>query len=453
MPEMICFFQDYLSAMPSSEKRDMLYKSEVEVIGSPADGRGDFPGGRFGQDISPQSDLPRHTYRALVEDLRGQFGRNAAVALSALISGGEATEAAMNLSGRGREALGRILEFSHESPERVLSWAANPENWYLVESGTSPVTLQSRVWNQFPCIVFGNGPIECAATGDPDLRVDRMEEILQSTGIYELWQDGNFGQEASCVVLDTGAGSFLQSDGVAISAVGSLSAGDLDGHGSAVIGIIRALCPKVQIESICVSQSYSGGQIWNLISGLTRLFGRKDTIVNLSLGVAPDWIRGLGPQGTGFKEALSAILSSLAAEANFPISAAGNDGIPDLRWPSAAPDSLAVGSHNASFSRSSFSNFQSESRNLVLAPGGEIRQMDGRIEGYGRYGQGLTREIYGTSFSTAVASAVACLLMRYTWFREMQVRSRISLFRNHCRENSQGFPILNIVDIGAVWPL
>jgi len=201
------------------------------------------------------------------------------------------------------------------------------------------------------------------------------------------------------------------------------------------------------------ARSTSGGQIWNLIAGLTLLHPRIGAIVNLSLGVSPEWVRGLGPQAVGFKEALSNVLASLAARQNFAISAAGNDGLPDLRWPAAAPDSRAVGSHNPAFARSSFSNFRDDAQNLILAPGGDIRQMDGRIEGFGRYGKGLTRDVFGTSFSTAVTSAVACLRMNYPWFRDMQARSRISLFKNHCRRNDQGFPILNVVDIGAVWPL
>jgi hypothetical protein len=147
------------------------------------------------------------------------------------------------------------------------------------------------------------------------------------------------------------------------------------------------------------------------------------------------------------------VLSSLALTKNFTVSAAGNDGTPDLRWPAAASDSLAVASHNAAFGLSSFSNFRSEAANLVLSPGGELRRLDGKVESFGQYGSGLAREVYGTSFSTAIASAMSCLLMDCQWFSEMQVASRISLFRNHCRRNEQRFPILNAIDIGAVWPI
>src|SRR5438477_11852277 len=57
--------------------------------------------------------------------------------------------------------------------------------------------------------------------------------------------------------------------------------------------------------------------------------------------------------------------------------------------------------------------------NFVLAPGGE--EMNGRVPGFGNYGFGLNRDVYGTSFSTAVASAVACILMEYGWFSKLNI--------------------------------
>ena len=53
----------------------------------------------------------------------------------------------------------------------------------------------------------------------------------------------------------------------------------------------------------------------------------------------------------------------------------------------------------------------------------------------------------------AVASAVACLLKAYGWFSQMNIASRISLFANLCRRNAESSPLLNIIDVGAGWPL
>lgn len=449
MSELICLFQDYLSALSPVEKMSFLRKADVRIVASAAESihrdETEANGGGF--------DVPRDSYKRLIQELRARYGRNAPSAFSALMVAGPEAEPARNLSDGTREALYYVHRLGPEAYAGSLPWAADPRNWYLVESEASPVTVQSQIGAQFPCNLFPNGPVECAAPADPSLQLERLDDVLQSTGIYGLWRHGNLGQGASCVVLDTGAEPRLMNDGVDASAVGGLSETDQDGHGTAVIGLIRAISPRTNVESICVSQSYSGGQIWNLISGLSQLYQRADTIINLSLGVSPDWVRSLGPQALGFKEALSNLLASLGARHNFAVGAAGNDGLPDLRWPAASPDALAVGSHNTAFHRSSFSNYRLDAPNLVFAPGGEVRSMDGRVEGFGRYGSGLSRDVFGTSFSTAVASAMSCLLMAYGWFQSMEPRSRISLFKNHCRQNQEGLAILNLVDVGAVWPL
>jgi len=397
------------------------------------------------------------------------FARSAAKALSAFVSAGATSEAAQNLSEPSRATLDRIAEeFNSEEfgdrdlpreirkplYQRLSSWALDPRNWYLVASDESPFTMQARVWSGFPCLVFENGPIECSGeASNSDVELERLEDILQTTGVYGLWSSGHLGRGGTAVVLDTGVSQRLVGNSIHASAVTGLSPIDVDGHGSAVVSVIRALSPQSRIESICVSQSYSGGQIWNLISALSQLYPRNNIVVNISLGASPEWVRGLGAQAVGFQDSISNLLASLAAVMNFTISAAGNDGLPDLRWPAASLDSLAVASHNSAFTLSSFSNFREGAQNLILAPGGDVRRLDGKIEAFGHYGQSLAREIYGTSFSTAIASAIACLLMEYDRFRHMLIGSRISLFTNHCRRNDRGFPILNLTDVGAVWPL
>ena len=463
--DLICFFQDYLSNLSPEEKLGILKEAGVEILGHPESDLFESRQAKYGF-------LPRSQYSGLVDEFRRVFARNASRALSAFILAGPESAAVRSLSGASRETLNMIAEtfpgtdrgereFRDREPRRRLpplheqlsSWALDPRNWYRVSTAESPVTLQSRIWREFPCVVFGNGPIECARVQGPDIQLEHLEDILQSTGIYSLWSAGHLGRAATAVVLDTGVSQRLAKTGVTATAVAGLSKVDADGHGSAIVSLIRALSPQTAIESICVTQAYSGGQIWNLTSGLTSLFGRSGNIVNMSLGASPEWVRALGGQASGFRDSMTNVLACLASTMNFAVSAAGNDGLPDLRWPAAATDSLAVASHNAAFALSSFSNFRAEAANLVLAPGGEIRQLDGKVESFGQYGSGLARDVYGTSFSTAIASAMACLLMDCDWFRNMQVASRISLFRNHCRRNDRGFPILNATDIGAVWPV
>jgi hypothetical protein len=458
--ELICFFQDYLSDLDPREKISILKEAGVEVLGHPESDLWESNQARYGR-------LPRRQYSGLVDEFRHIFARNASRALSAFVLAHPESAAVRNLSGASRETLYIIAkefagnfqderEFEGRFPpihQQLASWALDPRNWYLIAAEEGPVTIQSKIWPSFPCLVFGNGPIECAMSQDPETQFDHLEDILQSTGIYGLWSSGHLGEGATAVVLDTGVTQRMMGEGINATAVTGLSPVDVDGHGSAIVSLIRALSPQSTIESICVTQTYSGGQIWNLTSGLTRLFGRRNNIINLSLGASPEWVRALGAQASGFRDSMASILGSLASTMNFAVSAAGNDGIPELRWPAAAADSLAVASHNGAFGLSSFSNFRAEATNLVLAPGGELRQLDGKIESFGRYGSGAAREVFGTSFSTAVASAMSCLLMDCQWFSQMQIPSRISLFRNHCRKNDKGQTILNAIDIGAVWPI
>jgi subtilisin family serine protease len=425
----------------------ILSQAEVEVIRGPEGSRD-----RANDQGSPK--LERESYRRLVSEVRQVFADNAPAAMSALIAAGPDTPAARLLSGSGREALSMARELGDRFWHHVPAWALDSSNWFLVNAPDGPYAVQPRIASGFPCIVFDNGPFECAATGDPDVDLANVEDILQATSIYQIWGRGNLGQDGTAYVLDTGVNARLAAtSGISATAVASLSTVDRDGHGSAVVEMIRALSPKSRIYSICVTESYSGGQIWNLISGLTSLYSQSGSVVNLSLGLKPEWVSQLGPQTAGFRETITNVLRSLAAQGNFAISAAGNDGLQALRWPAASTETLAVGSHNATFERSSFSNHRRDAPNMVLAPGGDVRQIDGKVSGFGRYGHGLTRDVYGTSFSTAVASALACLLSSYPWFREMQVPSRISLFKNHCRRNTEGIPILNVADIGAVWPI
>jgi hypothetical protein len=264
-----------------------------------------------------------------------------------------------------------------------------------------------------------------------------------------------FGEKSNVIVFDTGVSSSLSKKyKVSATSAAGINKYDSDGHGSAISELILAIAPKAKLESHKVMQSYSEGNIWNLISGMTSLlYDKSNCIVNISLGINPSFVNSLGPGAVSFKEAMTNIISSASNQKCFIVSAAGNDGASSLRWPAAATDALAVGSYNSSTTLSTFSNYSESAFNYIVAPGGEIRSEDNKFETFGKYGKGLSREIYGTSFSCAISSGISALLNGYGWFNSMDIPSRISLFRNHCRRNKNGFPILNISDIGAVWPL
>jgi hypothetical protein len=173
----------------------------------------------------------------------------------------------------------------------------------------------------------------------------------------------------------------------------------------------------------------------------------------MSLGIPVEWVNNQDSGGASFTESINNILMSLSANGNICVSSAGNDGVSYLRWPAASQGCLAVGSVNEAFSRSVFSNYLEDGKNYIVALGGDYRKSDGHISSLGSYGMELSRDIYGTSFSSAIASGVLSLLQKYSWFVAMSTKSKISLLRNSCSKNFEGFPVLNVDDIGAIWPL
>jgi subtilisin family serine protease len=444
----ICLFHDYLSDISPREKAEMLSEMSANVIEHgerPAEERQER---RFGV----TSNI-RTQYRDVVMETRRRFGRYAPNALSAMIRAHGETEWARAFSQTHRQFFRELSEIRPEEIKNIPVWAMDPYNWFLVGSETGSYELQTQVSSMFPCTIFENVPLECSTT-DPAVTLENLDEIMRVTGIYQAWQSGNLGEHGRVAIFDTGVTDQVKGQfSIQESAVGGLTVGDTDGHGTAVAHIILALAPNAKVESIKVMKSYTESTIWNLISGLSSLYKKPDYLANVSLGVNPLYVSTLGPGAVSFRESLTHLVSSASSQRCFIISAAGNDASPHLRWPAAAPDALAVGAHNAAATLSTFSNFSESAQNFILTPGGELRSEDQKLETFGKYGMGHSREIYGTSFSCAVASGVSAILQGYSWFTSMDIPSRISLYRNHCRRNKNGFPILNIADIGAVWPL
>jgi hypothetical protein len=448
MPKLICLFHDIISDIEHNEKKRILQEANAEVMG--------FPGLKASSpnDSFREQRISRNAYRQLVIDLRRSFAQSAPTALTSFLVA--PTEMAMprSLSGEGQEALRRLRKYSDEILNHVSRWALNPENWFLVDTEHSANFFQSRVSSSFPCSVFIDGPLSCSASSSLGVQIERLEEIIRQTGIEQLWSAGNFGEAGHVVILDTGLSeAATNSSNVKQRAVGNLSPTDIDGHGTAVYEIVKAISPRSNVETLCVLQEYSGGEIWNLICALTRFFGERNRIINMSLGIPVEWVNNQDSGGASFTESINNILMSLSANGNICVSSAGNDGVSYLRWPAASQGCLAVGSVNEAFSRSVFSNYLEDGKNYIVALGGDYRKSDGHISSLGSYGMELSRDIYGTSFSSAIASGVLSLLQEYSWFVAMSTKSKISLLRNSCSKNFEGFPVLNVDDIGAIWPL
>lgn len=455
MPEQIVLFQDYLVDLPPDVKRGILAEHGLEVLDRGKPGRSDRTDLASRAGHAEYLRFDRAAYGGLVAELRLAFARQAPDFLAALISVGPDALPLRSLSSQSRQVLLQLRERRGEILPPLRTWALERDNWYLVATDEDSFDLQSQLSSDFPCVVFENGPVECASPSGPLAALDDIEEILETTGVYQLWSEGRTGDKTTVVMLDTGVDkAFAAGPNVTADALVGMTPVDTDGHGSAVARLIRAICPKADILSLRVTEKARGGDVMNLVWGLVDLKGRGNVIVNVSLGVGPAYLRSRGGAGLRYQDGISSLVSGLANQDSMSIAAAGNDGKDYLWWPAAYEKTLAVGSHNSFLRRSSFSNHSLSATNYVLAPGGEVDERRRRTQAFGRFGtRQHTEPMYGTSFSAAIASSIACLLMHYPWFRKMQIPSRVSLFHNVCQHNDEDFPVLNVADIGAVWPL
>ncbi|MBN8569982.1 MAG: S8/S53 family peptidase [Ignavibacteria bacterium] len=342
-----------------------------------------------------------------------------------------------------------MYRIQNNNAQNLGAWALNSDNWFLVNSDKEALELQKLVSLEFPVLIFDNLSVEYFGNTNVGIDLPNFEEIVHSTGIHELWKRGHLGSNYEIVVIDTGVSDFCaKKNNIERTSVLNFNPCDFDGHGSSIAETILAVSPQAKISSKKAVE-LKRKDMFNIGSALTSLYSKYNTIVNISIGINPTDFKNKKINGLALKETVIHAAYSGANNNNLFIAAGGNYSKPELIWPAAANNILAVGSHNKEFELSSFSNY-SYSANFILSPGGDKNKFTQKIESLGKY---ESTEIYGTSFSTAIVSGVCSLLMDYRWFREMSVSSKIALFNNICRKNKSGFPILNISDLGAVWPL
>lgn len=236
MTELICHFHDYLSALSHRTKLEILREAKVELVTTPKEVQ-----------VEERSQaLNTESYRELIVELRRSFGQETPTALSSLLVTNPEAPIFRRMPETVRKAIFLAREYGQEAYHRVPSWALDPSNWFLINSERGPFTLQSQISARFPCMLFENGPIECAAPDELDVDLINLEEILQATGIYSLWEKRNFGDNVTICVLDTGVSG--RRGRVTKQAVGGMSPDDRDGHGTAIIELIRTLCPNAEIR-------------------------------------------------------------------------------------------------------------------------------------------------------------------------------------------------------------
>lgn len=170
---------------------------------------------------------------------------------------------------------------------------------------------------------------------------------------------------------------------------------DVLGHATSVASILfggrglTGLCEQAQAAYVKVLDNSGAGSTRSVSEGIERAISMKSDIINLSLGFART---DKCPRDLE-KACRKAYDSGIPV-----ICAAGNDSGP-VNWPAALECTVSVGSAGSGGLKASFSSVGEID---VIAPGENIDVLDVRNR--------LTR-VSGTSFSTAIVTGVAALLI------------------------------------------
>lgn len=220
-----------------------------------------------------------------------------------------------------------------------------------------------------------------------------MREVDYSRlmGVEALAKGTNGGQGVRVAVLDSGVPSY------AFKAGRSMYHGAPDhfGHASEISSIlfgiwaIKGVCPGAEPCYIDVLDAHGEGDEGSVASGIYRALEEEADIINLSLGFM---------RTRSCPKALERACDA-AFEAGKPIfCAAGNDGGP-VNWPAALETTICVGSADKKGQKMSFSSVGEVD---FVAPGLKLPVLDHNL---------APKTVSGTSFSTALVSGVAALLV------------------------------------------
>ena len=197
---------------------------------------------------------------------------------------------------------------------------------------------------------------------------------------------------------------------------------DLGGHGTAMATIIKAVAKDAELHIVRAVEKDKAG-LWNTMAGIAAaVYDCKAHIINLSLGFPHLDRKCSNCGGMGYARSLvfEKLLASLAElyrkDLSVPspiyVTATGNDASSSINYPAAFPVTIAVGSVNSKFERSSFSNYGTSKQEYILLPGGdEASGAPSEWVGEGQDAQGNTTYCLGTSPATAYASGLMALYM------------------------------------------
>jgi Subtilase family len=234
-------------------------------------------------------------------------------------------------------------------------------------------------------------------------------------------------------------------------------------HGIFVAGLIRNLASRARIRLIRILNDYGGGDLYNLFAALTDLEQEvvsgaiRRLVINLSLNIMPDirrlpyiwfehrqWsstqLAGVVRILTHIEDGLHLLFESLHAQGVLIVAAAGNDSYEARkqnqrprppRAPARYETTLSVTSVNSHFTASQFANaacMPPISAGIATFGGDVYGKMDvnglpDAVRGLyisstfpnGEQNRSGWADWSGTSFSTAIISAVGAHLMSQSW--------------------------------------
>jgi len=186
------------------------------------------------------------------------------------------------------------------------------------------------------------------------------------------------------------------------------------GHGTHVAGIIKLMAPQVTILPIRVVNSDGQAELFDIIQGIHYAIISGAKVINMSMSIPDpsdlldDWI-------------------DLAKYANVVVvTSAGNESRSSMDFPANKAGVLSVGSVDADFIRSGFSNY---SRKLDLSAPGEMIYSCLPGGGY------VART--GTSMSTPITSGAVALIA------ELTPGSNVTYFHGRLKNNAYSIDSFN----------